>query len=131
MVEGSADFYFVHPIYRQEVYADKQTDSLLRNEHSTDAGVPEDFQPFEETKSPVNFGKPDLQQFPNFEFSGNEQQTLHPGDCVYIPALTWVQVQAAPRFGKNLSNILVNAVYQPSSSLLLALMSAVEHRIIK
>ena len=69
-VEGSADFYFVHPIYRQEVYADKQTDSLLRNENSSEAGVPEDFQPFEETKSPVNFGKPDFNLYPNFEFSG-------------------------------------------------------------
>jgi hypothetical protein len=62
----------VHPIYRQEVYADKQTDSLLRNEHSTDAGIPEDFKPYEETKSPVNFANPDLTAFPNFEFSGLE-----------------------------------------------------------
>jgi hypothetical protein len=40
-------------------------------------------------------------------------------------------VQAQPRFGKTLSNIIVNVVYQPSSAMLLALMSAVEHRIIK
>jgi hypothetical protein len=72
VVEGSLEFYFVHPIYRQEVYADKQTDSLLRNEHSTDAGIPEDFKPYEETKSPVNFANPDLTAFPNFEFSGLE-----------------------------------------------------------
>lgn len=31
VVEGSANFNFVHPIYRQEVYADIQSDNLLKN----------------------------------------------------------------------------------------------------
>jgi hypothetical protein len=79
----------------------------------------------------VNFGNPNMEKYPNFEFSGVEQITALAGDCIYIPALTWYQVQAAPRFGRNLSNLLVNVVYPPSSHMLLALMSAVEHRIIK
>ena len=82
------NFNFVHPIYRQEVYADKQTDNLLRNSHSSSSTLT-DLQPVDETKSPVNFGSPDLENFPNFADSGVEQITQHPGDCIYIPALTW------------------------------------------
>jgi hypothetical protein len=71
-----------------------------------------------------------MEAYPNFEYSGVELIQLHGGDCIFVPALTWYQVQATPRFGQNLSNILLDIVYPPSSAMLLALMSAVENRII-
>lgn len=127
LVEGQVTFNVVHPIYRQEVYADQETDKVMKSMTPSDYL---DFHPFEANMSPVNFAKFNEEKHKNFAYSGAETIELFGGHCLYVPALTWYQADAKGTWGNNLSNIMVDIVYPASSNLLLGLMSAVENRII-
>lgn len=49
-------------------------------------GAPENY-------SPVDFKSPDMRNYPDFRFATKYKMKLNPGDCLYLPAYWWQQVE--------------------------------------
>ena len=127
LIDGHADVINVSPFYRQEIYV----------------------QPPFSQDSPVSFFQPDLKLFPDFNHARKDQIRLEKGDCLFVPAFNFYQVQAynldkvnfekygigfdqeSPTSEEKLVATMVAFQYQENSKLLNGFMSAVEQGLLK
>eukprot|EP00347_Sterkiella_histriomuscorum_P020430 403337837 len=72
--------------------------------------------------SPVDFNRPNLQQFPNFDVATKYYIDLEEGDCLYIPPYWWQQIESDP----NKPSIAVSYWYEVSSDWLKLVFTGIE-----
>lgn len=72
--------------------------------------------------SPVDFNKPDLNLYPNFDQATKYYIDMEQGDCLYLPAYWWQQFEGHP----NQVSIGVSYWYEISSEWLKLVFSGIE-----
>jgi hypothetical protein len=128
-IDGFMQVKLVPHIYRQEVYAGKDRVTVDRE---TEPPMEPKVEKLFEYQSPVNFFEPDLEVYPNFEEIERKYTVLlHEGDCIFIPAFYYHQVQ-----GKADSQVDINGIkptvlaislrYSTNSALLNSFFKAIE-----
>ena len=78
------EFYYMTPNISNPM-------SLFSNKHSLDN---------DERTSPVNFFFPNFDKFPLFKYANTLHKLLNEGDCIFIPAYYFSQMNAS-KFEKN------------------------------
>ena len=90
----------------------------------------------EPNESPINLFKPDFDKYSSAKYIHHfYQESLQPGDCLYIPAYYFFQVSGLaneqPQKGDYKSSaITVSFHYRPHSKLLMAFYDAIEKGIL-
>jgi hypothetical protein len=77
VLRGSKKFFIASPFQTDKVYGGQKQ------------GAPKNY-------SPVDFQSPDLSQFPLFAQATVYEADIQAGDCLFLPALWWHQVNSAP-----------------------------------
>ena len=84
-VDGTISLALVPHIYRQELYTDELKDSMFFDKKMALKDQP--------NVASVNFFVPKLSTYPYFENVQKFNVNLHDGDCAFIPAYFFYQMQ--------------------------------------
>uniref|UniRef100_A0A7S3FTM2 Cupin-like domain-containing protein n=1 Tax=Strombidium rassoulzadegani TaxID=1082188 RepID=A0A7S3FTM2_9SPIT len=110
-VEGNMNIVIVPHVNKQEVYAGKvEEDSVYHEEMRTSK--------LEEVNvSPINFFMPKRKKYPNFNYAIRHMVNLNKGDCIFVPAFNFYQMQGV-NLGKGFSmykDLFDEASYSPKA----------------
>lgn len=73
---GYKIFYMVSQVDRKYIYAGYN-------------GLPDNY-------SPLEFFDPDYEKYPDFKYARVHSAKIEPGDCLFVPAYYWHQVESSP-----------------------------------
>ena len=148
-IDGRLSVMLVPHIYRQEVYADDLKDSIYFDKKLLSKDQP--------NVAAVNFFMPNLEKYPFFDNVQKFSVQLAKGDCVFIPAYYFHQIQGfgkmrnglfGPKAHRNMTKeavedaksnetyegdklaIAVSLRYQGNSQLLAGFYDAIENKVI-
>jgi len=79
--------------------------------------------------SPVDFKTPDLQKYPMFRKAKVDRVPLEAGDCIFLPAYYWHQVESFPT-EDNKPVIAVNHWYESSQKIVDHVFTALENNLV-